>query len=37
MLRGVGMGFAMRPATTAAMNATPRELIPRATALASAL
>ena len=37
LLRGIGMGFAMMPATTAAMNATPRELIPRASALASAL
>ncbi len=37
MLRGVGMGLAMMPATTAAMNAAPRHLIPRATALANAL
>ena len=37
MIRGVGMGLAMMPATTAAMNAVPRNLIPRATALANAL
>jgi EmrB/QacA subfamily drug resistance transporter len=37
MLRGVGMGLAMMPATTAAMNAVPRSLIPRATALTNAM
>lgn len=37
MIRGVGMGMAMMPATTAAMNAVPRSLIPRATALTNAL
>ena len=37
MLRGVGMGLAMMPATTTAMNAVPRHLIPRATALTNAL
>lgn len=36
-LRGLGMGLAMMPATTCAMNATPLKLIPRATALTSAL
>jgi EmrB/QacA subfamily drug resistance transporter len=37
MLRGMGMGLAMMPATTAAMNAVPRQSIPRATALTNAL
>ena len=37
MLRGVGMGLVMMPATTTAMNAVPRHLIPRATALTNAL
>ncbi len=37
MLRGVGMGLGMMPATTTAMNAVPRELIPRASALMNAL
>lgn len=37
MFRGLGMGLAMMPATTAAMNAVPRQLLPRATALANAL
>jgi EmrB/QacA subfamily drug resistance transporter len=37
LVRGVGMGLAMMPATTAAMNAVPRHLLPRATALANAL
>lgn len=37
MLRGLGMGMAMMPATTTAMNAVPRHLIPRATALTNAL
>jgi MFS family permease len=37
MLRGVGMGLGMMPATTASMNAVPRQLIPRATALTNAL
>jgi DHA2 family multidrug resistance protein len=37
MIRGVGMGMAMMPATTAAMNAVPRPLLPRATALTNAM
>jgi EmrB/QacA subfamily drug resistance transporter len=37
MLRGVGMGLGMMPATTTAMNAVPRHQIPRATALTNAL
>ncbi|HUX88389.1 MAG TPA: DHA2 family efflux MFS transporter permease subunit [Chloroflexota bacterium] len=37
LLRGLGMGLAMMPATTAAMNAVPRQSIPRASALANAL
>ncbi len=37
LVRGTGMGLAMMPATTAAMNAVPRHLIPRATALTSAV
>jgi len=37
MLRGVGMGLAMMPATTVAMNAVPRHLLGRATALTNAL
>jgi EmrB/QacA subfamily drug resistance transporter len=37
MLRGVGMGLAMMPATTTSMNAVPRHLLPRATALTNAL
>ena len=37
MLRGLGMGLAMMPATTVAMNAVPRHMIPRATALTQAL
>jgi DHA2 family multidrug resistance protein len=37
VIRGVGMGLAMMPATTAAMNAVPRNLLPRATALTNAL
>jgi DHA2 family multidrug resistance protein len=37
MMRGVGMGMAMMPATTTAMNAVPRPLIPRATALTNAM
>jgi hypothetical protein len=37
MLRGVGMGMSMMPATTTSMNAVPRHLIPRATALTNAL
>ncbi|HEX5417052.1 MAG TPA: DHA2 family efflux MFS transporter permease subunit [Chloroflexota bacterium] len=37
LVRGTGMGLAMMPATTAAMNAVPRNLIPRATALTSAV
>lgn len=37
LLRGVGMGLAMMPATTCAMNAAPRHLLPRATALTNAL
>lgn len=37
IIRGAGMGLAMMPATTAAMNATPHHLIPRATALTSVI
>jgi len=37
MLRGVGMGLVMMPATTTAMNAVPRHLIPRASALTNAM
>jgi DHA2 family multidrug resistance protein len=37
MLRGLGMGLGMMPATTTSMNAVPRQLIPRATALTNAL
>ena len=37
VVRGAGMGLAMMPATTAAMNAVPRHLIPRASALTSAV
>jgi DHA2 family multidrug resistance protein len=37
MIRGVGMGMSMMPATTTSMNAVPRNLIPRATALTNAL
>ena len=37
VLRGVGMGLAMMPAMTCAMNAVSREAIPRATALTNAL
>jgi DHA2 family multidrug resistance protein len=37
VLRGIGMGLGMMPATTASMNAVPRHLIPRATALTNAL
>jgi DHA2 family multidrug resistance protein len=36
-LRGIGMGLGMMPATTASMNAVPRNLLPRATALTNAL
>ncbi|HWQ88579.1 MAG TPA: DHA2 family efflux MFS transporter permease subunit [Desulfitobacteriaceae bacterium] len=34
-LRGVGLGFAMMPVNTAAMNAIPRELFGKATALST--
>ena len=37
ILRGLGMGLAMMPAMTSSMNAVPRQLIPRATALTNAL
>lgn len=37
LVRGIGMGLAMMPATTCAMNAIPRHAIPRATALTNAL
>lgn len=37
VIRGIGMGLAMMPATTCAMNAAPRHLLPRATALTNAL
>ncbi len=37
ILRGIGMGLAMMPATTTAMNSVPRHLLPRATALTNAL
>jgi uncharacterized membrane protein len=35
MLRGIGLGFAMMPVNTAAMNAVPRHLFGKATALST--
>ena len=36
-LRGLGMGMVMMPATATSMDAIPRHLIPRATALQNVL
>lgn len=37
LLRGVGMGFAMMPSTTAGMNAVPPQLVGRASALSNVI